>query len=245
MKRPPFEFTMNSSLFQSQYSLVQHETWATLYDRQRLLLEDKAAKLYLQALDSMSSLTEKEIPRVERMSQELGRTTGWGLEIVPGLIPVDDFFALLAQRRFCTSTWVRKPEQLDYLEEPDMFHDTFGHVPPLMNADFAAFMQRFGEIGVALRGDQQRVLELQRLYWFFVEFGFLEQKGMPLAFGAGIMSSHGETQHAWGRRRDLRKFTMEGVMTTPFTTTEIQTTYFLIEDISEVIRDLDAWFANV
>lgn len=126
-----------------------------------------------------------------------------------------------------------------------MFHDTFGHVPPLMNADFAAFMQRFGEIGVALRGDQQRVLELQRLYWFFVEFGFLEQKGMPLAFGAGIMSSHGETQHAWGRRRDLRKFTMEGVMTTPFTTTEIQTTYFLIEDISEVIRDLDAWFANV
>jgi len=245
MKRPPFEFTMNASLFQSQYSLVQHETWATLYDRQRLLLEDKAAKLYLQALDSMSSLTEKEIPRVERMSEELGRTTGWGLEIVPGLIPVDDFFALLAQRRFCTSTWVRKPEQLDYLEEPDMFHDTFGHVPPLMNADFAAFMQRFGEIGVALRGDQQRVLELQRLYWFFVEFGFLEQKGMPLAFGAGIMSSHGETQHAWGRRRDLRKFTMEGVMTTPFTTTEIQTTYFLIEDISEVIRDLDAWFANV
>ena len=236
---------MNASLFQSQYSLVQHETWATLYDSQRLLLEDKAAKLYLKALDSMSSLTEKEIPRVERMSEELGRTTGWGLEIVPGLIPVDDFFALLAQRRFCTSTWVRKPEQLDYLEEHDMFHDTFGHVPPLMNADFAAFMQRFGEIGVALRGDQQRVLELQRLYWFFVEFGFLEQNGMPLAFGAGIISSHGETQHAWGRRRDLRKFTMDGVMTTPFTTTEIQTTYFLIEDISDVIRDLDTWFANV
>jgi phenylalanine-4-hydroxylase len=244
-ERLPFEFTMNASLFQSLYSSVQHETWATLYGRQRLLLEEKAAPLYLQALDSMSSLTEKEIPRVERMSKELGRTTGWGLEIVPGLIPVDDFFALLAQRRFCTSTWVRKPEQLDYLEEPDMFHDTFGHVPPLMNADFATFMQRFGEIGVALRGNQQRVLELQRLYWFFVEFGFLEQKGMPLAFGAGIMSSHGETQHAWGRRRDLRKFTMEGVMTTPFTTTEIQTTYFLIEDISEVIRDLDAWFANV
>ena len=120
------------------------------------------------------------------MTAQLQAATGWGLEIVPGLIPVDDFFALLAQQRFCTSTWVRRPDQLDYLEEPDMFHDTFGHVPPLMNPEFAAFMKRFGEIGVALRGREEHVLALQRLYWFFVEFGFVEEQGRPMAFGAGI-----------------------------------------------------------
>ena len=92
-----------------------------------------------------------------------------------------------------------------------MFHDTFGHVPPLMNPEFAAFMKRFGEIGVALRGREEHVLALQRLYWFFVEFGFVEEQGRPMAFGAGIMSSFGETQHAWNLRTDLRKFTMEGV----------------------------------
>lgn len=126
-----------------------------------------------------------------------------------------------------------------------MFHDTFGHVPPLMNPEFALFMQRFGEIGVDLQGNDEAVQALQRLYWFFVEFGFVEEKGMPRAFGAGIMSSFGETHHAWELRRDLRRFTLEGAMSTPFTTTEIQSTYFLIKDIPEVIRDLEAWRAGL
>ena len=106
-------------------------------------------------------------------------------------------------------------------------------------------MQRFGEVGLSLRGRDELVVKLQRLYWFFVEFGFVEQKGLPMAFGAGIMSSHGETQHAWNLRGDLRKFTLEGIMSTPFTTTEIQTTYFLIEDVSEVIREMNDWFAGL
>ena len=236
---------MNAPLIQPLYDEVQHGTWSLLYRRQRENLEDKGAQLYLQALDRMASLTEEEIPRVDAMSAELADATGWGLVIVPGLIPVDDFFALLAERQFCTSTWVRRRDQLDYLEEPDMFHDTFGHVAPLLDPEFSAFMQRFGEIGVALRGNDEAVLALQRLYWFFVEFGFVEEQRMPKAFGAGIMSSFGETNHAWGLRSDLRKFTLEGVMSTPFTTTEIQQTYFLIKDIPEVIRGLDDWHAGL
>lgn len=232
---------MNSPLIQPLYDEVQHGTWSLLYQRQRENLEDKAARLYLDALDRMDALTEPTIPRVDEMSAQLAETTGWGLVIVPGLIPVDDFFSLLARKQFCTSTWVRRRDQLDYLEEPDMFHDTFGHVPPLMDAEFSLFMQRFGEIGVALRGNDEAVLALQRLYWFFVEFGFVEENGIPKAFGAGIMSSYGETHHAWSLRTDLRKFTLEGAMSTPFTTTEIQQTYFLVEDIPEVIRSLNAW----
>jgi len=236
---------MNAPLIQPLYDEVQHGTWSLLYRRQRENLEAKGARLYIDALDSMESLTEETIPRVDAMSAELERTTGWGLVIVPGLIPVDDFFALLADRKFCTSTWVRRRDQLDYLEEPDMFHDTFGHVPPLLDSDFAQFMQRFGEIGVALKGNDEAVLALQRLYWFFVEFGFVEEQGMPKAFGAGIMSSFGETNHSWDLRTDLRKFTLEGTMSTPFTTTEIQSTYFLVEDIPEVIRQLNDWHAGL
>jgi phenylalanine-4-hydroxylase len=236
---------MNAPLIQPLYNEVQHGTWSTLYRRQRDNLEDKGARLYLGALDRMEVLTEEEIPKVDRMSAALQESTGWGLVIVPGLIPVDDFFALLSRRQFCTSTWVRRPDQLDYLEEPDMFHDTFGHVPPLMDPEFALFMQRFGEIGVDLCGNEQAVLALQRLYWFFVEFGFVEESGMPRAFGAGIMSSYGETNHAWNLRSDLRKFTLEGAMSTPFTTTEIQSTYFLIEDIPEVIREMEEWHAGM
>ena len=232
---------MNSPLIQPLYDEVQHGTWSLLYQRQRENFEDKAARLYLDALDRMDALTEPTIPRVDEMSAQLAETTGWGLVIVPGLIPVDDFFSLLARKQFCTSTWVRRRDQLDYLEEPDMFHDTFGHVPPLMDAEFSLFMQRFGEIGVALRGNDEAVLALQRLYWFFVEVGFVEENGIPKAFGAGIMSSYGETHHAWSLRTDLRKFTLEGAMSTPFTTTEIQQTYFLVEDIPEVIRSLNAW----
>ena len=124
-----------------------------------------------------------------------------------------------------------------------MFHDTFGHVPPLLDPEFAQFMQRFGEIGVALKGNDEAVLALQRLYWFFVEFGFVQEDGTPKAFGAGVMSSFGETNHAWDLRQDLVRFTLEGIMSTPFTTTEIQTTYFLIEDIPGVIREMNDWFA--
>ena len=236
---------MNAPLIQPLYNEVQHGTWSTLYRRQRENLEGKGARLYLDALDRMEALSEAAIPRVDQMSAALKGATGWGLVIVPGLIPVDDFFALLAQRQFCTSTWVRRPDQLDYLEEPDMFHDTFGHVPPLMNPEFALFMQRFGEIGVDLNGNAEAVLALQRLYWFFVEFGFVEEKGMPRAFGAGIMSSYGETNHAWSLKTDLRKFTLEGAMSTSFTTTEIQSTYFLINDIPELIREMEVWHASM
>ncbi|MDB4787479.1 phenylalanine-4-hydroxylase [Flavobacteriales bacterium] len=236
---------MNAPLIQPLYDEVQHGTWALLYCRQRQNLDDKAAHLYLESLDEMSALTEAAIPRVDLMSEQLRVATGWSLAIVPGLIPVDDFFALLAQRQFCTSTWVRRRDQLDYLEEPDMFHDTFGHVPPLLNPEFALFMQRFGEIGVSLRGNEKAVLALQRLYWFFVEFGFVEEQGVAKAFGAGIMSSFGETGHAWAQRTDLRKFTLDGIMSTPFTTTEIQTTYFLIQDIPEVIREMEEWHAGL
>ena len=126
-----------------------------------------------------------------------------------------------------------------------MFHDTFGHIPPLLNRDFAAFMNRFGEIGVALiqAGHDDAVLRLQRLYWYVVEFGFLKNsEGEAKLLGAGIMSSFGETNHAWALREQLRPFDLEEVMSTPFRTDVIQTKYFIVEDVVQLRHDLDQWF---
>ena len=228
------------------YSPDQHETWRRLYDRQRANLEGKASSLYLESLDKMGeTLTSNAVPRISAMEAQLQGTTGWSLTVVPGLIPVDDFFKLLANKRFCTSTWVRGPDQLDYIEEPDMFHDTFGHIPPLMEDSFAAFMHRFGEVGAALvaAGHDTAVLGLQRLYWYFVEFGFVRgAQGEPQLMGAGIMSSFGETNHAWALREQLRPFDLEEVMSTPFRTDVIQTKYFIVEDVVQLRHDLDQWF---
>ena len=225
-----------------------HETWFRLYARQESNLEGKASPLYLDSLKAMgSSLTCDAVPRIDAMEVQLQSSTGWSLTVVPGLIPVEDFFKLLASKRFCTSTWVRRPDQLDYIEEPDMFHDTFGHIPPLMNGDFASFMHRFGQIGSALvkAGEDEAVLGLQRLYWYFVEFGFVRgANGAPQLLGAGIMSSYGETNHAWGLKDALKPFVLEEVMDTPFRTDVIQTQYFIVDDVVQLRHDLDHWFSR-
>ena len=227
------------------YTQEQHSTWNILYDRQKAHLQDKASRLYLDTLDAMSdTLTRTSIPMVEDMALQLKEATGWSIEIVPGLIPPSDFFNLLSKKKFCTSTWVRRKDQVDYIEEPDMFHDTFGHIPPLMNLDFASFMHRFGEVGTAIANDGRdfQVTQLQRLYWFFVEFGFIREDGEAKLFGAGIMSSYGETSHAWALRNKLKVFNLEEVMSTPFRADVIQHEYYILDSIPELESNLNHWF---
>jgi len=237
--------TMTHTQKGEDYTQEQHSTWNFLYDRQKAYLKDKASRLYLENLEKMSgTLTSTCVPMIEDMASQLKETTGWSIEIVPGLIPPDEFFKLLAQKKFCSSTWVRRKDQVDYIEEPDMFHDTFGHIPPLMDTSFASFMHRFGEIGAALSNDGRdfQVTQLQRLYWFFVEFGFVREEGEAKLFGAGIMSSYGETDHAWNLRNSLKVFNLEEVMATPFRVDVIQDEYFILNDIPELEKELNNWF---
>lgn len=227
------------------YTQEQHTTWNFLYDRQKAHLQGKSSRLYLDTLEEMSeTLTRTSIPMVGDMALQLKKATGWSIEIVPGLISPSEFFILLSKKQFCTSTWVRRKDQVDYIEEPDMFHDTFGHIPPLMNADFASFMHRFGEVGLAIANDGRdfQVTQLQRLYWFFVEFGFIREDGEAKLFGAGIMSSYGETSHAWELRNKLKVFNLEEVMSTPFRADVIQNKYYILESIPNLERDLNNWF---
>ena len=157
------------------YSADDHATWATLFRRQREILVGRACDEFLQAQDAMG-MTPHAIPKFDELNAALGAATGWTLIGVEGLLPELDFFDHLAHRRFPVTWWIRRPDQIDYIEEPDLFHDLFGHVPLLMNPVFADYMQAYGAGGVKAHGIGPEALQnLTRLYWYTVEFGLIRQ----------------------------------------------------------------------
>lgn len=221
------------------YTSEDKTVWKTLFNRQLENLNGKVSEEYREALNSMSSvLNANTIPNIEAINEWFKESTGWEIVIVPGLIPVEDFFQLLAEKKFCSSTWLRTMEQLDYLEEPDMFHDIFGHVPLLSNPVFSEFMQEFGKVGCAVIDDKEKVTELQRLYWFTIEFGMINQQN-PTIYGAGIISSFGESNRCI--RPDIEKipFKIQDVLQKSFHTDEVQDEYICIDSFEELFDSLD------
>ena len=164
--------------------------------------------------------------------------TGWEIKVVPGLIPVDEFFTLLANKQFCSSTWLRNKSQLDYLEEPDMFHDIFGHVPLLCNPIFSDFMHEFGKLGVQFIGDEKATVQLQRLYWYTIEFGLIKEEKIK-SYGAGIMSSFGETNLIDEGVGHFMPFDIEKLMNLPFQNDAIQENYFVIDSFDQLFKALE------
>ncbi|MEM6771104.1 MAG: phenylalanine-4-hydroxylase, partial [Bacteroidota bacterium] len=161
-------------------------------------------------------------------------------KVVPGFLPVDEFFGLLANRRFCSSTWLRTEEQLDYLEEPDMFHDIFGHIPLFLDKDYAEFARKLGALGVRFQDDEEKVKQLQRLYWFTIEFGVMYQKGQLKVYGAGICSSYGETKHVFDNPDvEVVPFDLDAVLAQDFIITEVQMKYFAIENFAQLWAVVD------
>ena len=223
-----------------EYKLYKEEdqlVWKTLFERQVENLQGKSCTAYLSCLEVMKGvLNAKQIPDFKLVNATLRESTGWVIEVVPGLIPVEDFFRLLAQRKFSASTWVRKMNQLDYLEEPDMFHDVFGHTPLLAEPKFAQFMKDFGDLGVEFIDDEEVVIQLQRLYWFTIEFGLIYENG-PKVYGAGICSSFGETIHSLSANVEVVSFDLERVINTEFKTDVVQTLYFELESFDQLFEE--------
>ena len=173
------------------YAPAEHQVWMTLYERQAKLLPERACDAFLKGLDALD-LHRGGIPEFARINEELKKLTGWSVVAVPGLVPDDVFFDHLANRRFPAGQFIRKPEELDYLQEPDVFHDVFGHVPMLTDPVFADYMQAYGEGGLRALGRGQ-LHNLARLYWYTVEFGLMETPSGLRIYGAGIVSSHAES----------------------------------------------------
>lgn len=219
------------------YLREDHATWRTLYARQAALFPRHAARAWREGLAWLDCAGG--IPEFGAASQTLGDLTGWSLVAVPGLIPADAFFAHLAARRFPVTTWIRRPDELDYIVEPDVFHDFLGHVPLLTNPVFADFMAAYGALGeIAMRDGTLKLLS--RLYWHLVEFGLIEEEGKIRAFGAGILSSAKETVHATTSRKPRRvRFVPERVLRSDYFIDDLQPTYFVIRDYAELFRAME------
>ena len=225
----------------ADYKAEDHATWGTLYQRQRELLVGRASDEFLQAQDEMG-MSPHAIPRFDQLNEVLGAATGWTLIGVEGLLPELDFFDHLANRRFPVTWWIRRPDQVDYIEEPDLFHDLFGHVPLLMNPLFANYMQAYGKGGVKAHGIGADALQnLTRLYWYTVEFGLINQKkdGQPdglRIYGSGIVSSKGESIHCLESDAPNRiGFDLERIMRTRYRIDSYQKTYFVIDSFEQLM----------
>ena len=224
----------------SSYGAEDFEVWKTLFDRQQQNLIDKACTPYLSGMKELAEvLNSSSVPRFGALNKVLKEKTGWTIVVVPGLIPVDEFFAFLAKRQFCSSTWLRAKHQLDYLEEPDMFHDIYGHIPILMDPLFADFTHKMGLLGQKFQANPTAIKMLERLYWFTIEFGITRQNGMRKIYGAGILSSFGETNHIYEDSLEIRPFDLERVMTTDFDSSMIQSMYYELDAFEQLADCLD------
>ncbi|MCY7369555.1 MAG: phenylalanine 4-monooxygenase [Polaromonas sp.] len=219
------------------YTPADHETYRRLYQRQAMLLPRLACDEFMAALPRLGVC--ERIPRFEEINQRLYSATGWEIVGVPGLIPEVAFFSLLANRRFPVTDWIRRPEEFDYIVEPDVFHDLFGHVPLLFDPVFADHMQAYGAGG--LKAHRLGACEqLSRLYWYTIEFGLIRQKDGLRAYGAGILSSSGELHHAI-HSVDTQRLPLDIVraMRTRYKIDSYQKTYFVIDSFQQLF-DLTA-----
>jgi phenylalanine-4-hydroxylase len=217
------------------YTPTDQLVWKTLFERQRANLETKGSAIYNNCLDIMEPVINgNAVPSFDAINAWFKTTTQWEIVVVPGLIPVEDFFDLLANKQFCSSTWLRTMEQLDYLEEPDMFHDTFGHIPLLADPTFSEFAHRFGQLGQSFRGNTIVLNQLQRLYWFTIEFGLIQEQGEEKVYGAGIISSFGETNRVAKKDCNILPFDIDVVLKKVFQNDVLQEDYFLIQSLEEL-----------
>ena len=214
------------------YTAQDHDTYRRLYERQAALVPGRACDEFIRALPSLG--VKDRIPHFDEINERLHKATGWEIVTAPGLIPELPFFTLLANRRFPVTDWIRKPGEFDYIVEPDVFHDLFGHVPLLFDPVFADHMQEYGKGGIKAHGLHACEL-LSRLYWYTIEFGLIAQKDGLRAYGAGILSSPGELQHAVASTPPHRlPLDIERVMRTRYKIDSYQQTYFVIESFQEL-----------
>jgi phenylalanine-4-hydroxylase len=217
------------------FTAEEHAVWDTLYERQIKLLPGRASNAFLRGLDLLK-LSESGIPNFEELSERLMKATGWQVVAVPGLVPDDVFFDHMANRRFVAGNFIRRADQLDYLQEPDVFHDVFGHVPLLADPVFADYMEAYGRGG--LRALEHGALkQLSRLYWYTVEFGLIQEDDALRIYGAGIVSSYGESRYALDSDSPNRiGFDLKRVMRTEYRIDDFQQNYFVIPSYDELLR---------
>jgi phenylalanine-4-hydroxylase len=228
----------------SSNSAAEHDRWDRLFKRSRAILHDRACDEFIAMMDTLE-LSQSGVPNMERLSDRLEKLTGWRVVPVAELVPDAIFFDHLANRRFPAGAFIRSESEMDYLEEPDVFHDVFGHVPLLANPVYANFMQAYGKGGQRAMS-LGRLPNLARLYWYTVEFGLIRTAAGLRIFGAGIMSSTTESGFALESDSPHRiGFDLERVMRTKYLIDDFQQTYFVIESFEKLLDDCYQDFAPI
>lgn len=223
------------------YTEEDFKVWKTLFNRQHEYIQEHASKDYITALNKIG-FTADSIPNFKDINSRLEQMTGWKITTVPCISPPETFFRLLSQKTFTATCWIRNFSELDYIEEPDMFHDVFGHAPLLCNTDYVTFFQAMGDIAMKYIDNEKIVTMLQRLYWFTIEFGLVIESNETKFYGAGIISSMSETKHALNRNTTKKKFNISEIMNHEFRTDVIQEEYYTIESftqLSDSIPDIE------
>jgi phenylalanine-4-hydroxylase len=222
----------------SNYTKQDFKVWKTLFDRQLELLKPIVSVEYLNALQTVNFKPDK-IPNFEEVNIALKNSTSWALHVVPNISEQKEFFNFLSQKKFTTTCWLRSMNQLDYLEEPDMFHDVFGHVPLLTNTAYVGFFKGISDIALK-NSDNKRAIELLgRLYWFTIEFGLIMEEGELKIYGAGIISSKGETDHCLSNDARQLPFDIQTIFDTTYRTDVFQETYFVIDSFQQLYNSLE------
>ncbi|WP_404372157.1 phenylalanine 4-monooxygenase [Sphingomonas sp. MMS24-J45] len=237
LDRPPEGASADWTIPQDwgHFTPEEHAVWDTLFARQAKLLPGRASDAYLRGLDVLK-LSKPGIPDFDELSERLMKLTGWQVVAVPGLVPDDVFFDHMANRRFVAGNFIRRPDQLDYLQEPDVFHDVFGHVPMLADPVFADYLAAYGRGGQRALG-LDALKYLGRLYWYTVEFGLIaEPEGLRI-YGSGIVSSFAESRFALDDPSPNRiAFDLKRVMRTEYRIDDFQQNYFVIPSFDELLR---------
>lgn len=215
-----------------KYTEENHDVWRLLYERRMQQLADNGSEVFLSGAKRIG-LRPDRVPDLREVNQRLEPLTGWQAVPVGGFLPAREFFGSLAERRFPTTVTIRPREQLDYLPEPDIFHDVFGHVPLHADPAFADFLQTYGRIAVNAQSDAD-VERMTRLFWFTVEFGLVHEGGRTKVYGSGLISSHGDAANALGPNCDRRPFSLDAVFEQDFRIDQLQPILFVVDSFEEL-----------
>ena len=216
------------------YDLEAHDVWRILYERRLRTLRDTGSAVFLDGIDRIG-LRPDRVPQLSEVNRRLAARTGWKAVGVKGFIPAAAFFRCLSQRRFPTTLIVRPRAQLDYLPEPDIFHDVFGHVPLHSDPVFADFLQRFGALAAESRTEQETT-QMARLFWFTVEFGLVRERGQVRIYGSGLISSHGDAANALSDKCERRPFELDAVLSQAFEIDRLQDVLFVVESFDQLFE---------
>jgi len=215
------------------YPESEHQVWNTLITRQLEVIQNRACQEYLDGIEQLGLPLER-IPQLGEINRVLESTTGWRVSRVPALIPFQTFFELLASKQFPVATFIRTPEELDYLQEPDIFHEIFGHCPLLTNPWFAEFTHTYGKLG--LKATKEQRVYLARLYWLTIEFGLLDTPAGRRIYGGGILSSPKETLYALSDEPEHQPFDALEAMRTPYRIDILQPVYFVLPELKRLFE---------